>query len=80
MSWKTCRQDRDLVALPLSPALRQMEIATVREQRRELVWSVECVSLGSGKERDPKWITMFGIEIQGEKPARRTESKHAPAT
>jgi len=57
-----------------------MEIAAVREQRRELVLSVECVSLGSGKQRDPKWITMFGIEIQGAKAARRTESKHAPAT
>lgn len=52
----------------------------MREQQRELVLSVECVSLGSGTERDPKWITMFGIEIQGAKAARRTESKHALAT
>lgn len=42
--------------------------------------NVECVSLGSGKERDPKWITMFGIEIQGAKAVRRTESRHALAT
>lgn len=81
ISWETHKQDRDLLALAaLSPALRQMKIATVREQQRELVLSVECVSLGSGKERDPKWITMFGIEIQGAKAGRRTESKHAPAT
>ena len=39
-----------------------------------------CLSLGSSEERDPRGITMFGIEIQGAKAARGMENRHAPAT